>query len=188
MPSVAIVPAAGKAERFGGAKLLALIRGEPLLDWTLWCLLDGGVSRIVVVRAPDADLSAAKRLTDPAVTVVVNPDPARGMFSSIQTALAGITGDPILVLPADMPFVASSTVKAVIDACVGRQRVIVPVHKDRRGHPIAFPAALRRAVLLAPATSTLKQALGAALDQRDELHVGDEGVLRDVDTREDLGD
>ena len=35
MPAVAVVPAAGKGERFGGAKLLARIDGDVLLDRTL---------------------------------------------------------------------------------------------------------------------------------------------------------
>ena len=47
MRSVAVVPAAGSAVRFGGMKLLALIDGEPLLDRTIAALLDGGVDQIV---------------------------------------------------------------------------------------------------------------------------------------------
>jgi molybdenum cofactor cytidylyltransferase len=184
--SIAIVPAAGKAERFGGPKLLALIKGEPLLDWTLWSLLDGGVDRVVVVAAPGADFSASRFLKDPRVRLVVNDDPARGMFSSIQAGLAVASGDPILILPADMPFITGSTVRDVGDACRRQQRVVVPVHQDQRGHPIAVPGALRRAILAAPADSTLKVALGASLDLRVELPVGDPGVLRDVDTQADL--
>jgi molybdenum cofactor cytidylyltransferase len=184
--SIAIVPAAGKAERFGGPKLLAPINGEPLLDWTLWSLLDGGVDRVVVVAAPGADLSASRFLRDPRVRLVVNDDPARGMFSSIQTGLAVVSGDPILILPADMPFVTAGTVRDVSDACRRQQRVVVPVHQDQRGHPIAVPGALRRAILVAPSDGTLKDALAASLSMRIELPVGDAGVLRDIDTREDL--
>jgi len=186
MASVAIVPAAGRADRFGSAKLLALVNGEPLLNWTLWALLDGGVKHVVVVTAQGADLSSVKLASDPRVKIVVNEDPSRGMFSSIQTGLSAVTGDPILFLPADMPFVSSGTVRDVLDACVRRQRIVVPVFEDKRGHPIAVPGAMRRPILLAPATSTLKDALGSASKLRDELHVGDEGILRDVDTPDDL--
>jgi molybdenum cofactor cytidylyltransferase len=186
MPSVAIVPAAGNAERFGGQKLLAPIKGEPLLDWTLWPLLDGGIDQVVVVTAPDADLSPAQFLRDGRVRVVVNPEPARGMLSSIQTGLALVTGDPILILPADMPFITSSTVSEVRRACAERQRIIVPVYRGKRGHPIAVPAVLRRTILSAPPESTLKEALAANMAVRVELPVTDPGVLRDVDTRQDL--
>lgn len=187
MPSVAIVPAAGKGERFGGAKLVAKINDDTVLDLTLRRLLDAGVDRVVVVVAPAADLSAARLLEDRRVQVVVNDDPSRGMFSSIQTGMSVAGGDPVLILPADMPFVGSDTVAAVIAACVRQRTIVVPVHDGQRGHPIAFPAAFHRTVLLAPAGSTLKDALAATGAARFELHVNDTGILRDVDVPTDLG-
>ena len=186
MSAVAIVPAAGKGERFGGAKLLARFNDEPLINWTLWSLLDGGVATVIVVTAPGADLSVAKLMNDPRVSVVVNEDPSRGMFSSIQAGLSASVGDPFVILPADMPFIASSTVTEVVLACIRRHRVIIPVHQDQRGHPIAIPWTFRESLLLAPADTTLKHALLAAGAEPIELPVGDSGVLRDVDTPQDL--
>ena len=52
MRTVAVVPAAGSAERFGGAKLLTLIDGEPLLDRTISTLLNGGADQVIVVVSP----------------------------------------------------------------------------------------------------------------------------------------
>ena len=186
MPSVAIVPAAGKGERFGGAKLVARIHGEALIDLTLRSLLDGGVDRVIVVLAPGVSLSEARLLEDRRVQTVVNADPSRGMFSSIQTGLAVADGDPIVILPADMPFVQSRTVTAVIDACVRQHVVIVPAYDGRRGHPMALPAVLRDAVFRASPDSTLKAALASAHVERIELVVDDPGILRDVDTPADL--
>ena len=187
MAAVAIVPAAGKAERFGSPKLVADLKGEPLIDWTLSSLLDGGVARIVVVTGSDSDLSKSKRLKDSRVTVVINPDPSRGMLSSIQAGLATMEdGDPILFLPADMPFVLSRTVAEIVNASMSRQRLIVPVHQDRRGHPIAMPSAMRGGVLAASPTSSLKEVLAPFRALGDELPVGDPGILRDVDVRGDL--
>jgi CTP:molybdopterin cytidylyltransferase MocA len=128
--TIAVVPAAGASRRFGSPKLLADIRGEPLLQHTLRSLLDGGVERLVVVVAPHANLSTVTMLGDSRVTVVINRDPERGMFSSIQTGLAQVDGDAdVLVLPADMPFVRASTVEALMKhrpdtdggVCVSRQ-------------------------------------------------------------------
>ena len=186
MPTLAIVPAAGRSSRFGSQKLLAPIRNEPLLNWTLWSLLEANVRRIFVVTAANADFSSVKLLHDPRVSVIINPDPSRGMLSSIQTGLDSTSGDPILVLPADMPFVRSSTVSEIARTCLERQSVVVPVHDGRRGHPVAMPGTLRRAILEAAPTSTLKDALGSALVDAEELTVDDDGVLRDVDLKADL--
>ena len=92
-----------------------------------------GVARVVVVtRAGDA-FEAVPSMADPRVAAVVNPNPTRGMFSSIQAGLAAAGGDVVLVLPADMPFVATETVTAVIARAAATGSVVVPVHQTRRG-------------------------------------------------------
>ena len=186
MGSIAIVPAAGKGERFGGAKLLALIDGKTVLDRTLASLLDGGIDRIVVVIEPSAPLALVRRLEDLRVRTVINDDPSRGMFSSIQTGLGIAGGDPVLIIPGDMPFVRPSTVAAVLEACLRERAIVVPTYDGNRGHPIAFPSDVRKVVLNAPVSSTLKEALALTGVARIELPVGDEGVLRDVDVPGDL--
>ena len=187
MSAVAIVPAAGKGERFGGAKLLARFNDEPLINWTLWSLLDGGVATVIVVTAPGADLSEAKLMNDPRVSVVVNEDPSRGMFSSIQAGLAVAHADIVLVLPADMPFVGAATVAAVIARSVATGSVVIPVHQGRRGHPIAIPRARCDELLSHEPTATLKDALAASGATPILLDVSDAGILRDVDVPGDLG-
>lgn len=187
MSAAAIVPAAGKGERFGGAKLLALIDGEPLLERTLRSLLDAGLAELIVVTAPGADFSAVRLIADARVRVIQNPDPSRGMFSSIRQGLEEAVGaDPILVLPADMPFVRSETAASVIRACERTSQIVLPTYRGKHGHPIGFPAAIRADVLASPFDSTLKAALALTGVDHFELNVDDPGILRDVDVRQDL--
>lgn len=191
MAAVALVPAAGKAERFGGDKLTAVIGGEPLINHTLRCLLEGGASQVVVVAShgngltdPDAGVTLA---VDRRVAIVVNPDPDRGMFSSIQVALAAApaSADPLLVLPGDMPFVQASTVRRVINS-VPTGQIVLPTCNGRHGHPIGIPGVLRSAILGAVATGTLKSALARCQVPYHELNIEDTGILRDVDRPGDL--
>lgn len=183
---MAIVPAAGKAERFGGAKLTARVDGEPLLDRTLRSLLDGGVDEVVVVTAAGAAFDGVRLLKDRRVTRAENPDPSRGMFSSIQTGLMMADGDPVLVLPADMPFVRSDTVASIIAAARSSGRIVLPRVDGRHGHPVALPASLQRAILAAPPSSTLADLIKSHAHARIELDVTDGGVVRDVDRPGDL--
>ena len=184
--TVAIVPAAGKAERFGGGKLIANVDGEPLLNRTLRSLLDGGADIVVVVLAPGATFATVERLSDQRVRRVVNPNPDRGMFSSIQIGLAAEDGDPFLVLPGDIPFVQPATVAAVLAEARRTGAIVSPRFRDRRGHPVAFPRRLRDGILKAEPTSTLNAVLKADAGARVELDVADQGILRDVDTTRDL--
>ncbi len=202
MHTVAIVLAAGKGARFAadagpGAplKLLADVDGVPLLARTLQSLRDGGVDRCVVVVASDTLERLQQVIDDPQVAWVVNPDPTRGMFSSVQVGLTAAAVAPddhlshlshliCLVLPGDMPFVQASTVAAVIGESRRGGRSVTPRHGGQRGHPVALSAALRAQVLAAPVTSVLRDLLAA--DAPVVLPVNDTGVLKDVDRPHDL--
>jgi molybdenum cofactor cytidylyltransferase len=109
------------------------------------------------------------------------------MFSSIQTGLAAVQSSGIvLVIPADMPFVAAETIAAIAAQAATTDAVVVPVHHGHRGHPIAIPARLRDGLLGLDPTTTLKAAL-AALHAAPVLYdVSDPGILRDVDVPADL--
>lgn len=182
----AVVPAAGLSTRFGSRKLVADVGGVPLIERTLASLLQAGVQRVVVVvRAGDV-FNAVLSLADVRVTTIVNPDPARGMFSSIQAGLAIADGDIVLVLPADMPFVPASTVAAVVARAAETGSVVVPVHDGRNGHPIAIPRALCDRLLTLVPTTTLKDGLAGFGSATIRLDVAEAGILHDVDEPADL--
>ncbi|HUF47589.1 MAG TPA: nucleotidyltransferase family protein [Vicinamibacterales bacterium] len=188
--SLALVPAAGKAERFGSVKLLVDLDGEPLIARTIRSLLDAGVAHVVVIVAPGSPLLDPGILPAgaPVVTTVVNPDPARGMFSSIQAGCAVAEGEPLLVLPADMPFVRPATIAAVLAAAADGDAVVLPTFRGKHGHPIGLPGSACDAILAADPRSNLKAVLAATGPPHVELDVDDPGVLRDVDVPSDLKD
>jgi molybdenum cofactor cytidylyltransferase len=191
MAVIGVVPAAGKGSRFAASapglphKLLTLIDGEPMVRRTVLSLLDGGAERCVVVVSPDGEEAVRSVLADLPVIVTVNPNPDRGMFSSIQCGVAAVSpGDQCILLPGDMPYVTPATVAAVLAASARSGVTVLPRHRGHRGHPMALSAALVTRILEAPATATLKE-------QRLQepflmLEVSDPGVRRDVDQLEDL--
>jgi len=190
MRTVAIVPAAGSAERFGGRKLLTSIDGIPLLERTIASLLDGGVGQVIVVVGPDAGelTGAVTAFNDQRVRPVINPDPPRGMFSSLQAGMAEAEGDALLVLPADMPFVASATVQLLLDRFALRPAIVSPTYRGKRGHPVVLPPGLGDEVRAAEPSTNLHEILKRHPDLRVDVPVEDRGVGRDVDRPADLED
>jgi molybdenum cofactor cytidylyltransferase len=189
MRAVAIVTAAGSAERFGGKKLLTPIDGEPLLDHTIRALLEGGAAEVIVVVGRDARAELERdvnAMLDPRVRPIENPDPSRGMFSSIQAGAAEAQGDPLLVLPGDMPFVSPATVRAVLDAYARKPAIVSPRYRGKRGHPVALPGALRDEIRAADPLATLHEVIKKHTDMRVDVDLDDRGIVRDVDTVEDL--
>lgn len=172
-------------------KLLADVAGVALLSHTLRSLLDTHIGRIFLVVAPGHRLSGVPYMDDPRVTVVSNPDPSRGMFSSIQAGLAEMSksspeAEWAVVLPADMPFVRPDTIQQVLGEAQRHGRVAIAVHDGTNGHPIVMPRACCRQILEAPVSSNLKAAFAAANLERMPVMVGDPGVVRDIDVPADL--
>lgn len=188
MRSVAVVPAAGSAERFGGAKLLAPIDGEALLDRTIASLLGGGVERVIVVVGPAADaiVRDVNAFGDPRVRLIENPDPSPGMFSSLQVGMAEAEGDVLLVLPGDMPFVRAATVEQLLAAFGREPGIVSPRYRGKRGHPVLLPPVLRDEIWAADAGANLHEILKRHPELRRDVDVDDPGVGRDVDTVADL--
>jgi molybdenum cofactor cytidylyltransferase len=125
-------------------------------------------------------------LNDPRVRPVENPDPSRGMFSSIQEGARTAQGDVLLVLPGDMPFVQPATVRQVLDVWALQHGIVSPRYNGKRGHPVALPVALRDEILATDPTSNLHEVIKKHLDERTDVDIDDPGITRDVDRPEDL--
>jgi molybdenum cofactor cytidylyltransferase len=112
----AVLLAAGLSRRYGAVgKLVAAYRGKPLALHIAEVLEDVPLSqRIAVCRSGDEDLVGL--LEARGFTVVLNPDTARGMASSLALGIGAVRGDAALVCLADMPNVPPAHLRAVIDA------------------------------------------------------------------------
>lgn len=147
----AVILAAGASRRFGGAKLLQEIDGEPMVRRSARAYFEAGVTKTTVVLGARAG-EVAKALSGLAVGTVLNEDWDSGeMFSSVKAGLeaAGSGCRWILVSPADLPGISAfvvSTFLAALPATPGCE-VVVPSTGKRRGHPIALSGEAARLVL-----------------------------------------
>lgn len=194
LPITAIVPAAGASRRMGEPKLLLPFGRSTVIGSTLAALLEGGAGRVcVVVRLDDEALREVLEGV-PGVLLAVNPEPERGMLSSILAGLEALGGPPaltsgkaLLVCPADLPALARETVAAAIAGVRSPEAgLAVPVHRSgKRGHPLAIAAGLVAELPgLDPAVG-LRQLLDRRPAEVLEVPVDDPGCVRDVDTPDD---
>lgn len=204
-PSVtAIVPAAGASRRMGEPKLLLPFRGpaggDTVIGSTLTALLEGGAGRACIVTRPD-DQDLVDRLRGRSgVVLAVNPEPERGMLSSILAGLAALggpealreRGEALLVSPGDLPALSARTVAAVIAALGGSAGgsekgagLAVPIHRGRRGHPLAIAPGLAVELPHLDLSVGLRQLLERHRQEVVEVPVDHPGCVRDVDTPED---
>ena len=143
----ALVLAAGGGSRFGGSKLQARYRSQPLLAYPLALvaaargrgLIGGGH---VVIPAHD---DASRRLVgDMRLQHILNSAPERGLSYSLQLGLAALeeaeAPEAALVLLGDQPLVRLEVVEAIISAWhAGGEAIIRPRYEaspDVPGHPV----------------------------------------------------
>ena len=178
----------------GRPKLLLPIRGRPLVAGVVEALQGGGVEEIVLVTGPD-DEELRVWARGASLTVAVNPDPERGMLSSIREGIAALGGSAelarrgttLLVSPADLPNLRSGTVSALLQrmATTGAP-IAVPVYRGKRGHPLAIAPALIPEIDTLNPDVGLKQLRDRHQAELLEVEVEDAGVVQDVDTPEDF--
>ncbi len=185
----AVVLAAGAGSRFGGHKLEARLAGRPLLQHALDALAAAGLDDPIVVLAPDSALEPV--IAWRSAARVINPDPARGLSSSLQLGwAAAMAGEPspdaILVALGDQPRLRPEAIRALVAAPLDPARPIVaPRYEDSDArNPVRAEASAARLIDAA----TGDRGLGPLVD-------ADPSVVRwlevagdnpDVDRRADL--
>ena len=172
----------------GRPKLLLPINGRPLVAGVVEALRGGGVREIVLVTAPgDEDLQTWARQNG--VTVAINPDPDRGMLSTIQegiAALGGSKGEILLVSPADLPHLQPETVAELLRKVIETGAPLaLPIYHGKRGHPLAIAPRLVPEIATLDPNIGLKQLRDRHEAELLEVEVEDAGVVQDVDTPED---
>ncbi|PYQ14147.1 MAG: hypothetical protein DMH00_02495 [Acidobacteria bacterium] len=182
----ALILAAGDSSRMGRSKALLPLEGRTFLEVLLDRFVRVGAAPILVVlggAAPDILCTVKLSLT----RVVINSDPSRGQLSSIHCgldALAPREVDALFLAPVDTPRVRPETLRKMIEALPGHS-LVVPVHRERRGHPALFAADCFPALRQAPPDQGARAVVHATSD-RLELPCDDPGVLEDFNTPEDL--
>lgn len=175
----------------GRAKaMLPIDDRDTFLSRIVRTLLDAGVDDVVIVLGHDADAIAATFLTSglPA-RIIVNPQYDRGQLSSLQAGLAFVDRPGVvaaLVTLVDVPLVAASTVRAVLDRYrTSGAPIVRPVDGDRHGHPLLIARSLFDALRSADPATGAKPIVRAHASPAGDVPVDDEGAFTDVDTAED---
>lgn len=182
------VLAAGAGRRLGGPKGLALWQGRTFLDHVLSALDEVGLRRRVVVLGAEAPRTA--EVVPPGTETVVNPRwDEDGMIGSLRKGLDHLEAagplDGLMVWPVDHPAVRPATLRALLHAFeASGAPVVVPIHGDRRGHPVIFG----RSTFWELRSASADRGARAVVRAHPVLEVGtdDRGIRLDVDTPDAL--
>lgn len=188
-PSVrGILLAAGFGRRFDAAgrrdKLLEpLADGRPVLWHAASALCAALPHSLAVVRPGSAErkhwLHAA------GCEVLEAPEAEFGMGSALASAVrASAAAAGWVVALGDMPWVTVADIRAVANAIDAPESLVAPVFEGQRGHPVGFGAHWGPRLANLSGDSGARDVLREAAVRL--LPAATRGVLRDVDTADDL--
>lgn len=183
----AVVLAAGLSTRMGEQKLLLPIDTRPMIRHVVEAALRSSVDEVIIVVGPRSE-DLLGLLLGLRVKTVENPDPARGMSSSLQCGLRAVRSDcgAVVFLLGDQPFVTGE----VIDLLVARFRerpalIVRPAIDGRPVHPVLMASVLFPEILEQSGDVGGREVIARHSDEVELVCVDDRLVGLDVDTAED---
>ncbi len=192
LPLATLLLAAGQSTRMGRPKLLLPWGRTTILGQILHTRTQLPARQIAIVIAPnDAPIHAElDRLQFPREHRITNPDPSRGMFSSIRCAAQWPHWDKTIthhaIVLGDQPHISLATLRDVAaHAARHPDQITQPARHGHGRHPVILPAAAFRDLATTPFAPDLKQYLQTHATQLTLLEHSDPALDLDLDTPAD---
>lgn len=189
----AIILAAGSSRRFGDDKRKTLLNeGDSVLVRTINNVASILGSTLVVLRFGDRQYAdeLGDMIEQPNVSYFLAPDSAKGMAHSLGNAIHSVSDlDAIMVFLADMPYIQTDTVNKLLtalDTHEGEAPIIVPTLNGTPGHPVIFDQAYFAELQALEGDRGARSVVDGHQDNLVLVEVDDPGVLKDIDTPNDL--
>lgn len=192
LPIAAVIAAAGFSRRMGRFKQLLPWGESTVIRTVVDNLHAAGAAPVLCVTGHRADEVVAALEGSPAC-IIPNPNHATGeMLTSFQAGIDFILhsrftihGSPfsgVLLALADQPHIPVAVIRQVIAVAQCRpDRIVVPSHQMRRGHPIYLPHRLWEDLLALPPGASLRQLLNRYGEEIVYVDVETDAIRRDMD-------
>ena len=184
-----VLLAAGASSRMGRPKMLLPWGATSVIGHLIaqWESLRATQIAVVCAAGDEAIDNELGRLGFPARNRILNPNPGRGMFSSVQCAAQWTEWQADLthwaVVLGDQPHLSLKTLRRLIEfAAAQPQQICLPVRGGHRRHPVVMPGQAFRRIQNSTAQD-LKQFLETEDLARCEMD--DPGLDLDIDRPED---
>ena len=178
-----IILSGGASRRMGTPKALLQFRNETFLDRLIRIFAPVCHPVIVVLGSHATEIRAGIQ-RGAQVLFAVNPDPERGMLSSLQCGLALIPPEveAAMFLPVDHPHLEASTVEIVAEQYRREgASVIVPEYAGEHGHPVCIARPLIDELAALPPEAKASDVIHRHIRETVYIEIPDPAIVSDVD-------
>ncbi len=182
-----IILAAGLSKRFGSNKLITPLLTKPLVRYAIDNALSSEAYRVVVV-VDDLNGPVA-RICPPVAHMVLNPNPSRGIASSIVAGIESVQNHSCssIILAGDQPLVSSKLLNSLIEKHKSQPEMIISCrHSGTARNPALFPGNMYGKLRALRGDAGARRLIVKAGVSCSYVDVDDDSWLVDVDSEQDI--
>ncbi len=182
-----LILAAGESTRMKQQKLLMPWNGRTVVEATVEKALTSKADQVLVVTGSHRS-EIESLLKSSGVKILVNESYQDGMLSTVLCGIKTIPSavDAVLVMLGDQPMIQTSVINRIIEIYQKEgAKIILPVWKGKRGHPVLFDLQFREEMFGLKGNPGLRELLQRYPNDVKEVEVDSSEIVEDLDTQED---
>lgn len=172
-----IILAAGSSKRMGENKLELELNGRPIIDIVAENAKNSQLNEVLLVYG--------KYETAVSIPKIYNSNYEEGMSTSLISGMSGFSGDAVMILLGDMPFVTSDIINRLYDGYTASDKnIVVPLHNGKRGNPVIIGKKYYNDIMNNKGDKGARDIIKNNLEDVEYIEINNEGIFIDIDDKE----
>ena len=182
----AILLAAGESKRMNGEnKLTKILKGEPLIKYSVKNILESSVDELIIIIGHKSDNIKNVIDENKKIKFILNKNYKLGMASSIKIGIKNLSEktQAFFICLGDMPMIGKEIYNKLI-LNLNKKEIIVPSYKNQQGNPILFSITMKDKIMDIDGDNGAKKILEKNRNKIFNLEINDEGILKNYNTQD----
>jgi len=182
-----IILSAGESRRMGELKPLLPFAKKTIIETVIDNFLNADLFEIIVVLGYCAE-KIQKVISKYPIKIAINENYLNGMLSSVQCGInfADESAEGFLIGLCDQPSIDHLIISKILSQfCNQRNGIILPVHNNKRGHPIIIANRYKNEIFQLDNNIGLRQLIDCHKNDISLVEIESDVIIRDIDFPED---
>jgi molybdenum cofactor cytidylyltransferase len=172
-----IILAAGSSKRMGRNKLSMELCGKTILDIVIDNAKKSCLDEVILVYG--------RYETAANVQKIYNPNYDEGMSTSLIAGMSEFSGDAVMLLLGDMPYVTSEIINRLYEGYTSSDKnIAVPVKNGRRGNPVIIGKRYFSDIMNNRGDKGARNIIRNNAGDIEYIELNNEGIFIDIDDME----